>query len=263
MDGPASGVLPSLQLFAPSGVPPVSPGDNLAEIVLRAIAEGRAPPLCSGDVLVVAQKVVSKSEDRYVRLDSVAPSAQAFSLAAQCHKDPRYVQIVLQESVRVIRVAPGVLIVEDIRGLVLANAGVDRSNVDQADQGERLLLLPKDPDRSAASIRRALAELAKVDVAVVINDSIGRAWRLGTVGTAIGVSGLHALWDRRGDPDLQGRRLEITEVGLADELASAASVVMGQGNEGRPLVVIRGLTSSRGEGTAKALQRPAGKDLFR
>lgn len=255
--------IPSLQLFVPKGMPMIGPGDDLADLLVRAIDDGRAPGLQQGDIVVIAQKAVSKSENRYVSLDSVTPSARAISLSGECNKDPRYVEVVLRESARVVRAAPGVLIVEDKRGLVLANAGVDRSNVDQGGQGERVLLLPPDPDESAASIRKSLKTGTGIDVAVIINDSLGRPWRLGTVGTAIGASGIRTLWDRRGDPDLQGRLLEITEVGYADELAAAASAAMGQGNEGTPFVIIQGIPFPLGDGKARDLQRPSHMNLFK
>jgi coenzyme F420-0:L-glutamate ligase / coenzyme F420-1:gamma-L-glutamate ligase len=252
-----------LEVIAIAGIGTIRPGDDLAAIFVRALRSiGFA--LRDGDVLVVAQKVVSKSENRYVRLDSVTPSERAMELARQCDKDPRLVEIVLSESREVLRATPGVLVVEDRRGLVLANAGVDRSNVDQDDPAsERVLLLPEDPDASAARLRARVAALAAVDIGVIVNDSLGRAWRLGTVGAAIGVSGLPALHDRRGEQDLQGRALAITEVGLADELAAAASAVMGQAAEGRPAVVIRGVAWPRRDGNAKEMIRPRNKDLFR
>lgn len=252
-----------LEVTTIEGIGALRPGDDLAEILVGALRRcGFA--LRDGDVVVVAQKAVSKSENRYVRLDSVAPSARAVELAARCSKDPRLVEIVLSESREVLRAAPNVLIVEDKRGLVLANAGVDRSNVDQDDPGmERVLLLPKDPDASAARLRARVSELAGVDVGVIVNDSLGRAWRLGTVGAAIGVSGFPALVDRRGEHDLQGRRLEVTEVALADELAAAASAVMGQAAEGRPAVIVRGASWPRRSGNARELLRPREKDLFR
>jgi len=174
------------------------------------------------------------------------------------------VEVVLRESREVLRTVPGVIVVEDIRGLVLANAGVDRSNVDLDVAGrERVLLLPADPDLSASRLRAALAASFRADVGVIINDSLGRAWRMGTVGVAIGVAGLPGLLDRRGEADLQGRPLLITEVGMADELAAAASAVMGQADEGRTVVLIRGVAWPRRHGSASELLRPRGKDLFR
>ncbi len=254
---------PRLEIAAIGGIGAIRPGDDLGSLLVHALAAAGLD-LRNGDVVVIAQKAVSKSENRYKSLAAVAPSARALELAAQCRKDPRLVEIILAESRAVLRCVPGVLIVEDVRGLVLANAGVDRSNVDQASAGdERVLLLPEDPDASAARLRARFATLADVDVGVIVNDSIGRAWRLGTVGTAIGVSGLPALQDRRGEPDLQGRRLEITEVGLADEIAAAASAVMGQAAEGRPAVIVRGLAWPRRDGRAAELPRPRDKDLFR
>jgi coenzyme F420-0:L-glutamate ligase / coenzyme F420-1:gamma-L-glutamate ligase len=199
-----------------------------------------------------------------VLLESVSPSPRAIELAAVCDKDPRLVEIVLSESREVLRAVRGVIVVEDARGLVLANAGVDRSNVDVDEAGrERVLLLPADPDSSASRLRESLAKRFGVDVGVIINDSLGRAWRLGTVGVAIGVAGLPGLLDRRGEKDLHGRELLITEVGFADELAAAASAVMGQADEGRPAVLVRGAAFRRRDGTARELQRPRKKDLFR
>jgi coenzyme F420-0:L-glutamate ligase/coenzyme F420-1:gamma-L-glutamate ligase len=252
-----------LELVAVEGIGAIRPKDDLGRILVDALRAMRLPP-ADGDILVVAQKIVSKAEDRFVLLDSIEPSPRAIELARQCGKDARLVEVILSESRELLRVAPGLIVVEDVRGLVLANAGVDRSNVEPDESHhERVLLLPKDPDASAAALRRRIRELSGADVGVVVNDSLGRAWRLGIVGTAIGVSGLPALVDRRGEPDLQGRRLEITEVGLADELAAAASMLMGQAAEGRPVVLVRGFAGPRGEGTARELQRPRKMDLFR
>jgi coenzyme F420-0:L-glutamate ligase/coenzyme F420-1:gamma-L-glutamate ligase len=253
----------SLTLVALEGIGPVAPGDDLAVRILAA-ADDAGLALADGDVVAVAQKIVSKAENRYAVLDEVAPSARALELAARCRKDPRVVELVLAESREVLRAAPEVLVVEDRRGLVLANAGIDRSNVEPDAGGrERVLLLPVDPDASAARLRARIRELAGVDVGVLVNDSVGRAWRLGTVGTAIGASGMPGLLDRRGDPDLHGRALQITEVGFADELAAAASAVMGQADEGRPVVLIRGARLVRRDGSARELQRPRDRDLFR
>jgi coenzyme F420-0:L-glutamate ligase/coenzyme F420-1:gamma-L-glutamate ligase len=253
----------TLTLVALDGIGPVAPGDDLAVRILAA-ADEAGLALHDSDVVAVAQKIVSKSEGRYAVLDEVEPSPRAVELGSVCGKDPRYVELVLAESRAVLRAAPNVLVVEDRRGLVLANAGIDRSNVEPDARGrERALLLPVDPDASAARLRARLHELAGVDVGVLINDSVGRAWRLGTVGTAIGASGLPGLLDLRGTPDLHGRALQITEVGYADELAAAASALMGQGDEGRPVVVIRGARLARRDGAARELQRPRAQDLFR
>jgi coenzyme F420-0:L-glutamate ligase/coenzyme F420-1:gamma-L-glutamate ligase len=243
-----------------TGLPQIRPGDDLADIILQAAAA--QCPLRACDVIVIAQKIVSKSERRLFPLAGITPSAKATKLAETACKDPRLVELVLAESRKILRCVPGVIIVEDVRGLVLANAGIDASNVD-AGNGETVLLLPENPDASAARIAAGLSAAAGAPIAVIINDSIGRAWRNGTVGTAIGAAGLPALLDLRGTPDLFGRTLQSTEIGLADELAAAASVMMGQAAEGRPVVIIRGAPYARRDGRAGELQRPAAKDLFR
>ncbi len=239
-------------------VPLIKPGEDLAGIILASI--GKAGwSLQDGDVLVIAQKIVSKAENRIVDLAGVIPSPRALELAAEVQKDARLVELILSESKAVIRQRPGVLIVEHRLGFVMANAGIDRSNVDGADHA---LLLPLDPDRSARAIRREISTRTKVDVGVLVIDSFGRAWRNGTIGTAIGASGIPTLLDLRGRPDLHGRPLETTEVGWADELAAAASLMMGQAGEGRPVVLVRGVTET-GEGPVADLVRPKEKDLFR
>jgi coenzyme F420-0:L-glutamate ligase/coenzyme F420-1:gamma-L-glutamate ligase len=248
-----------LVLMALHGIPVVKAGDDLAALILSALRASRLR-LVAGDILVMAQKIVSKAEGRMVDLRTVTPSARAVTLAAATEKDPRIVELILAESTDVLRHRPGALIVAHRLGMVLANAGIDQSNIG----GEACaLLLPLDPDGTCAAIRRKLAEAAGVDVGVMIIDSIGRAWRNGTVGTAIGVSGLPGLLDLRGTPDLFGRALETTEVGLADELAAAASLVMGQAREGRPVVLARGVGYGRRDGSAQELIRPREKDLFR
>ena len=214
-------------------------------------------------MLVVAQKIVSKAEGRVVDLATIEPSAKARALAADVDKDPRLVEVILSESVRVVRARRGVLIVEHRLGFIMANAGVDQSNVASADGSPRALLLPKDPDRSAEALRRGLEAATGIDLAVVINDSFGRPWRQGTAGVAIGVAGLPAMVDLRGRPDLFGRKLEASVVGFADEIAAAASLLMGQADEALPVVVIRGLRWAAPESTAASLLRPANEDLFR
>ena len=222
-----------------------------------------------GDVVVLAQKIVSKAEGRTVRLADVQPSARAVEIAAEVHKDPRLVELILREAKQVMRTKPGVLIVEDRRGLILANAGVDHSNVAQdpeADGEENtVLLLPEDPDASAERLRAEIEERTGARVGVIITDSLGRPWRLGTVGFAIGVAGFPALLDLRGRPDLFGQKLRTTDVGEADQVAAAASLLMGQVDEGRPVVMVRGLTYTDGtaDGPATALLRPEHEDMFR
>jgi coenzyme F420-0:L-glutamate ligase/coenzyme F420-1:gamma-L-glutamate ligase len=239
-------------------IPLIEPGDDLAEIILASV-EKADWDLQNGDVLVMAQKIVSKAENRTVDLATVIPSPRAIELATEVQKDARLVELILSESENVVRRGPGVLIVEHKLGFVMANAGIDRSNVNGEDHA---LLLPVDPDRSATVIRRAIAARVEIDVGVLIIDSFGRAWRNGTIGTAIGASGVPTLLDLRGRADLFGRPLETTEVGWADELAAAASLMMGQAGEGRPVILVRGLVET-GEGSAADLLRPKQKDLFR
>lgn len=248
-----------LSIMALEGVPLVEKGADLAELVLNALATS-GTMLQLGDIIVLAQKIVSKAEGRQFALSAITPSARAIELAKRCEKDPRLVELVLSEAEEVMRVRPGVLIVRHRLGLVLANAGIDRSNVNSAD-GPAALMLPIDPDASAARLCQELHDRTGTAAAVLIIDSLGRAWRQGTIGTAIGVSGLSALLDLRGQEDLYGRRLEGTDLGIADELAAAASLVMGQAGEGTPIAVIRDLALS-GEGTAADLIRPRALDLF-
>jgi coenzyme F420-0:L-glutamate ligase/coenzyme F420-1:gamma-L-glutamate ligase len=249
-------------LTALEGVPAVRDGDDLGAIAVEAMRATNVEAQ-DGDVLVLAQKIVSKAEGRYVHLRDVAPSARAKALAATAGKDPRVVELVLGESVAVLRCVPGVVIVEHRLGFVMANAGIDASNVDRPEADEVVLLLPADPDQSAARLRQALRERTGCDIGVVINDSFGRAWRNGTIGTAIGVAGLPGLVDMRGRPDRSARRLQHTEVGVGDELAAAASLLMGQADEGLPIVHVRGFPHARREGQARELLRPRKIDLFR
>lgn len=249
----------ALSLRAIPGLPMFAPGDDLAALLGDAM-QG-APP-ADGDVLVIAQKIVSKAEGRIVEIASVTPSARAIALGEEVGKDPRVVEVILGEAVRVVRSRPNLLIVEHKRGWVMANAGVDQSNVDHSGGG-RLLLLPEDPDASAERLRAALSARFGVRLAVVINDSFGRAWRRGTAGIAIGAAGLPGLVDLRGSPDLFGRILEVSIIGFADEVAAAASLLMGQASEGQPAVLVSGLRWTAPEGTAADLVRPAAEDLFR
>jgi coenzyme F420-0:L-glutamate ligase / coenzyme F420-1:gamma-L-glutamate ligase len=252
----------SLAVIALEGFPLVRPGDDLVELVASALARNDVAPR-AGDVLVVAQKIVSKAEGRVVDLATIEPSAKALTLAAEVDKDPRLVEVILSESVRVVRARRNVLIVEHRLGFIMANAGVDQSNVAPAEGSSRALLLPENPDRSADTLRRGLAAATGIDLPVVINDSFGRAWRQGTAGVAIGVAGLPALVDLRGRPDLFGRTLEASVVGFADEIAATASLVMGQADEATPVVLIRGLRWSAPATTAASIIRSANEDLFR
>jgi coenzyme F420-0:L-glutamate ligase / coenzyme F420-1:gamma-L-glutamate ligase len=252
----------SLKIVPLRGLPLIRAGDDLVELVASAL-KLNGVMLRDRDVLVVAQKIVSKAEGRVVDLATIEPSAQAVALAADVDKDPRLVEVILSESVRVVRARRGVLIVEHRLGFIMANAGVDKSNVAPADGSNRVLLLPENPDRSAEMLRRGLAAVTGIDVAVVINDSFGRPWRQGTASVAVGVAGLPALIDLRGRPDLFGRRLEVSVIGFADEVAAAASLLMGQADEALPAVLIRGLRWSAPESTAASIIRSSNEDLFR
>jgi coenzyme F420-0:L-glutamate ligase / coenzyme F420-1:gamma-L-glutamate ligase len=252
----------AVEILAVPGIPLVREGDDLASLIGEGLARGDIVPR-GGDVFVLAQKIVSKAEGRMVDLATVAPSAEAIELAGKIQKDPRLVELILSESVRVVRSRPGVLIVEHRLGFVMANAGVDQSNVGSPDEPQRALLLPRDPDGSAARLRERLSSRFGVPVAVIINDSFGRAWRRGTCGVAIGAAGLPSLMDLRGMPDLFGRQLQVSITGHADEIAAAASLVMGQGAEGQPVVVVRGLSWRGPDNPASELVRPAAEDMFR
>lgn len=260
--GEIMGARADLSLIGLRGVPEVRAGDDLSEILAGALA-ATGCSLRDGDVLVLAQKIVSKAEGRTVFLDDVTPSAEANEVAATVEKDPRLVELILAESTEVLRQRPGVLVVVHRLGIVLANAGIDASNVGDADARERVLLLPEDPDLSCARLRADIRETFGVDVGVVMNDSVGRAWRLGTVGIAIGVSGVPGLVDLRERPDMHGRPLQVSETALADEVAAAASLVMGQADEARPMVLVRGVPYERRAAAARELLRPAELDLFR
>lgn len=252
-----------MRLTALSGLPLVEPGDDLAGLILESLKSSRLR-LEDGDVLILAQKIVSKGEGRLVNLAGVTPSVRAVSLAAKCGKDPRFVEVVLRESREVLRARPGLLVVEHRLGFVCANAGVDRSNVGSgAGEGEWVLLLPEDPDSSCRRLRERMKQAAGADIGVIVNDSHGRAWRNGTVGVAIGAAGLPALVDLRGRMDLYDYRLQATQVAAADELASAASLLMGQADEALPVVHARGFPYRLRESSLAELLRPKAEDVFR
>jgi coenzyme F420-0:L-glutamate ligase / coenzyme F420-1:gamma-L-glutamate ligase len=251
-----------LHLVAVPDFPQVSSGDDLAGLTVGALARAGLQ-LYADDVLVFAQKVISKAEGRRIDLATVLPSPKALELAQTVQKDPRLVELVLRESRRVVRFAKDVLIVEHRLGLIMANAGIDQSNVADPASGEFALLLPEDPDASAARLRGRLGTLTGREPGVVISDSFGRPWRVGTVGVAIGCAGFPATLDLRGQLDLFGRPLRVTVVGHADEIASAASVLMGQASEARPVILVRGLALRAVHQPAAALIRPPQQDLFR
>lgn len=251
-----------IRLVALPGIPLIEPGDDLAEVVLAGLSEA-GEALTGGDLLVVAQKIVSKSENCYADLATVIPSGWAQELAQSTGKDARMVELILSESLDVVRHRPGVIIVEHRLGFVMANAGIDTSNVGPSENGERVLLLPKDPDSSAARLRESLRACTGASVAVVINDSVGRAWRMGTVGTALGAAGFPVRLDYHGRKDLFGRKLRVTDVGLADEIASAASLLQGEADEGCPVVLVRGLRLHGRPTMGSDLLRDEADDLFR
>lgn len=254
----------ALTLTALAGIPLIKPGDDLTAVLLNSL-QGAGIRLQDGDILVIAQKIVSKSEGRLVNLVGVQPSPRAMLLAGEIDKDARLVELILQESRSVLRTRPGTIIVEHRLGFVCANAGIDHSNVaGEGDQQEELvLLLPENPDRSAQGLRQRLEAASGARLGVMIIDSHGRAWRMGTVGVAIGLSGLPGLVDLRGQPDLFGYQLRVTQVGAADELAAAASLLMGQAAEATPVVHVRGFPYPLREGCLAELLRPEEQDLFR
>ncbi len=251
-----------LTLITLPHIPLIQRGDDLAEIILRGLSDANIV-LEDSDVLVLAQKIVSKSEGRMVRLQDVAPSPRAVELAQQCGKDARFCEVVLWDTREVIRVREGLIVVETTHGWVCANAGIDRSNVAPHDTDEWVLRLPEDADRSARELRARLRALTSRDVGIIVNDTHGRAWRNGAIGVAIGVAGLPAVEDLRGRTDLFGYHLQVTTIGLADQIASAASLLQGQADEGTPIVHARGVPRSHGESSAREIVREKELDLFR
>ena len=250
----------SLSLTALAGIPEIERGAALSELLLTAITR-TGLSLQSGDILVLAQKIISKAEGRKIALAGITPSARAQGIANEAHKDPRIVELMLQESIKVLRVKPGIIITEHKLGFIMANAGIDQSNLPGGD--EAVLLLPVDPDASARRLRDEIRQRMGIDIGVLIIDSFGRAWRHGVTGTAIGVAGLPALVDLRGGKDREGRVLKVTQVAAADELAAAASLVMGQADEGTPAVLARGFHYAMRASSVRELIRPEAEDLFR
>lgn len=252
--------LTQLALIALPNIPHIQPGDDLARLIITSL-ESAALTLAPGDVLVITSKLVSKSEGRFVDLATVTPSARAEKVGAIAHKDPRLVELILRESTGISRLRGEVLIVRHRLGFTLANAGIDHSNVGR--EGEDwVLLLPEDPDASARDLRARIGEQTGVLPGIVISDSHGRPFRIGTLGAAIGLAGFPGVWDRRGETDLYGRTLQVTVTGLGDEIAAAAGLVSGQASEGLPVVLVRGLRVPNGDGSAADLVRPVELDLY-
>ncbi len=257
-----------LTFIGVENIPMVQPGDDLVTLIDQGL-ESMGEALQNDDVIVIAQKIISKAEDRYLDLNKVEPSDEALKLALEVDKDPRKVQAILDESNEIIRKRPGILIVEQKLGFVQANAGIDQSNIfnENGDDDDLCLLLPVDPDKSAANIKNEFSARHNVNIGVIINDSIGRAWRVGSLGLAIGVAGFTALEDYIGQTDIYGRELVVTQVAAADEMAAGASLVMGQTDEKTPVVIVRGYRPREPEdrslrGVAQLL-RPKDMDLFR
>jgi len=256
--------VPTLTLTSLQHIPLIRHGDNLADIIVGALQKN-AIVLAENDILVIAQKIVSKAEGRAINLTAVTPSQRAIELAGKTEKDARLVELILQESSEVLRTRLGTIIIEHKLGFVCANAGIDHSNVAGAgnETEEWVLLLPEEPDRSARGICQQIESQTGRRIGVLIIDSHGRAWRNGTVGIAIGIAGLPGLQDLRGESDLFGFTLQITQVGVADELAAAASLLMGQASEGTPVVHVRGFPYPLRDGSLQELIRPKEQDLFR
>jgi coenzyme F420-0:L-glutamate ligase/coenzyme F420-1:gamma-L-glutamate ligase len=242
------------------GIPFINSGDDLADIIYTSL-NANDLALENGDVLVLAQKIVSKAEGRTVRLSEVVASAEAIELARQTDKEPTIVQLILNESRQILRHRPGVLIAEHNLGIVLANAGIDRSNVD-ADE-DIVLLLPEAPDASAAELRNSLQQRAGIQLGIIIADSVGRAWRMGTTGMTLGCAGVEALANLRGQKDLFARELQVSEHAIADSIAAAAELVMGEADEAIPVVIVRGLKQGYADMDSTPLLRPAHEDMFR
>ena len=249
-----------LRIVAVPDFPLVDAATDLIGALLHCLSAGSLA-LQDGDVVAFAQKVISKAEGRHIDLSTVTPTARALELAATVQKDPRLVELILRESRRIVRTAKDVLIVEHRLGFIMANAGIDQSNV--SGSSDSALLLPEDPDLSARKLRETIHERTGRSVAVLVTDSFGRPWRVGTTGVAIGAAGIASILDLRGTPDMFGRTLRVSVVGHADEIAAAASLVMGQGAERRPVVIVRGLAGSHEHTPAQSLLRPPGEDLFR
>lgn len=241
--------------------PLVEPGDDLPDLIVSAIQRADLE-IGDGDILVIAQKIFSKAEGRYVYLDQVEPSARALELASQTSKDAKYIEAILSETREVVRTRGDLIVVEHRLGFVMANAGIDESNIDHG-KGRRVLLLPENPDQSCSGLRDRLFQITGKKLGIVMNDSFGRPWRNGVVGVAIGSAGVPSLIDMVGRPDLFGRSMRVTEIAVADELAASASLIMGQADEGLPAIHISGLRFSAPINPASALVRPKERDMFR
>jgi coenzyme F420-0:L-glutamate ligase/coenzyme F420-1:gamma-L-glutamate ligase len=250
----------AIKIIAVENLPLITKGDNLAELIYNAV-EKQNTPIQEKDVIIITHVAVSKAEGNVVNLDDISPSERAKEIAQQTNKEPALVEAVLRETKEIVRMGPNSIITETKKGIICANAGVDRSNI----EGERnVVLLPKDPDESAQKIRREIKRLTGYDVAVIVSDTHGRPFRMGEINVAIGIAGIKPIRDRRGEKDLFGYELRIKQTSIADELSSAAELVIGQANEGIPVAIIRGYNYQVMENASVAeLTRPKEKDLFR
>ena len=250
----------SVTFYAAPAIPEISPGDSLAEITIKALHDSEYQPH-DQDIFIFAQKIVSKSEDRYVDLATIMPTPEARDLATKTGKDPRFIEVVLKQSSRVLKYRNDLVISVQENGYVMANAGIDRSNLGR-EKGEWILLLPENPDASCLNLKMQMDDHYGIQSGVIICDSVGRPWRVGTVGIALGCAGIPATIDLRGTPDRSGRLLKVSETGFADQVAAAASLVMGEGDEGQPIVVARGLNWNESRQTGQDIIRPPENDLF-
>ncbi|MBL1141082.1 MAG: coenzyme F420-0:L-glutamate ligase [Proteobacteria bacterium] len=250
----------SLSLHAIPDIPLIKPNDNLEKIILSALFASGIK-LENNDIIAIAQKIISKAEGRLVDLATVKPSEKAIKLAQEINKDPRQIELVLSEAKEIIAVKPGVIIVEHHSGVILANAGIDHSNVEGSK--EIVCLLPKDANQSAKRLKKEIEALCKKQIGIIITDSIGRPWRKGTTGVAIGSAGVETIRDLRGDKDMFGRELMVSETANADSLASAACLLMGEGDDATPVVLIRGVTTVMSDQDTRQLLRPKDEDMFR
>lgn len=255
-------MISSVTFKALKNFPFVTEGDDLADLINQSL-DKNGISLAHGDALVIAQKVVSKAEGRLVFLNDVVVSDKARELAVLTGKDPRLVELILREAKSIIRVREGIIVAEHRNGYIMANAGIDRSNIELEESNQSVLLLPEDANKSAKALREKLGTVSGISPAIIINDSVGRAWRNGTTGMALGVSGFDPLWDQVGEKDLFGNVLEVTQPAIADELASGASFVMGQASQGQPIIHISGCDLRESDSDGSSLLRPKIEDLFR
>ena len=252
-----------LEVSALNHVPSIKENDDIAGIILKSMNKDSLE-LEDNDIVVIAQKIISKAEGCLVDLESITPSSESIKIAEKTDKDPRLVELIIQESKEIIRIEKGVIIVEHRLGHILANAGIDQSNIDHKPGKETVLLLPKNPNKSAKKIKKYIETQTGKTIGVIITDSMGRPWRIGTIGHAIGASGVKTIVDlRQQGTDLFGRELQTTVIGLADQIASSATLIMGESNEGKPIVLVKGIDMPSDSDTVDDLIRPKEEDLFR